>query len=659
MKDMKIGLKLLLGFLSVILLTLVVGFAGWFGLTGSSHRSGNSENMADIVQYILEARREEKNFIIRKDDESIKKQADAFEKTMNLAIHAKELLKDQAHRDQMDRVIEEINNYQKTFLAYVESEGSKNKAMEEMRQAARLVLDNAENLKSAGQNNSLSANQIIINVLMARKAEKEYIISKEIKYKEDNKKYTDEAIAIAERVNKSLSTKDNRDLLGNLNAYNKAFNLFISIMDKQTEMDKTMVETARQAIASCKNTQKEQKEMMQYETRRSFALIIIFIALAVALSLLISFIITNSIVKPVKKGVAFAQEIANGNLTVSINLEQKDEIGQLVEALRKMADKIKQILLEVQEGANQITAASQEISSASQNMSQGATEQAASLEEISSSMEQMVANIRQNADNAQITRKIASESVGAIDSGSKSTMQSLESMQDIASKILIINDIAAQTNILALNAAVEAARAGDVGRGFAVVAAEVRNLAERSRAAADEISVLSRNGVNISQHSGEQLKEIVPKIEKTANLIQEIAAASLEQDTGADQINNAIQQLNMVSQQNASASEQMAANSEELAAQAVSLKQVISYFKTESNNNLVKDKNIEPKPIKKNKLSTYNHTEKIKGSVDKVDAKKMLSKITDETTPVVKNNSKGFKLKIESDQNIDKQFQSF
>lgn len=219
------------------------------------------------------------------------------------------------------------------------------------------------------------------------------------------------------------------------------------------------------------------------------------------------------------------------------------------------------------------------MSSTSQQISQGANEQAASFEEVSSSMEQMAVNFEQNNENANGTEKIALKAAIEIKGGSESTNIAVSSMKNIAEKTDIISDIAFQTNILALNAAVEAARAGAHGKGFAVVAAEVRKLAERSKIAAEEIDILSNNGLEVAEKAGNKLNVIVPEIEKTAQLVQEIAAAGSEQANATEHVNCAMQRLNSVTQQNAAASEEMATSAEELSTQAEHLKQMINFFK--------------------------------------------------------------------------------
>lgn len=345
--------------------------------------------------------------------------------------------------------------------------------------------------------------------------------------------------------------------------------------------------------------------------------ILIGLAIAVFLSLVISRIITNGI----NKGVALAETVAAGDLTIEVEdelLEQKDEIGHLARSLQQMVEQLRDIIGDVIAGSENITSASQEMSGTSQQMSQGASEQASSAEEISSSMEEMAANIQQNTDNALQTEKIAIQAVDGIRRGSQSTDIAVKSMKEIASKVSIIGDIAFQTNMLALNAAVEAARAGEHGKGFAVVAEEVRKLAERSQIAAEEIDILSVNGVQIAEQASKQLSEIVPEIERTAKLVQEIAAASMEQNSGADQVNNAIQQLNQVIQQNAAASEEMASSSEELSSQAEQMKDVVSYFTLENDNRMIKGR---AKKGKKPVVMAKRANTKLQSSREKPDTK--------------------------------------
>ncbi len=271
-----------------------------------------------------------------------------------------------------------------------------------------------------------------------------------------------------------------------------------------------------------------------------------------------------------------------------------------------MADKLRGIVSNITAGAENIVEAGKEISSSAQILSSGTAEQAASSEEISSSMEQMRANIQQNTDNSQETEKIALNTAKSVKEGNKAFSQSVEAMKDITRKILIINDISSQTNLLALNAAVEAARAGQHGKGFSVVAAEIRKLAEKSKQAAIEIDEVSINGTKIAEFAGDKLKEIVPEIEKTAQLVQEIAGSSVEQNSGADQVYSAIQQSNDVTQQYASTSEEMATSAEELHAQAEILKELVSFFRIDNSYN-VSVKNTEK--IQKNVAETTQPVE--------------------------------------------------
>ncbi|MEK6790950.1 MAG: MCP four helix bundle domain-containing protein [Deltaproteobacteria bacterium] len=309
-------------------------------------------------------------------------------------------------------------------------------------------------------------------------------------------------------------------------------------------------------------------------------LVIIVTLIVIAIGVIFVIILTRMIATPLSNLTAnVANKIAVGDLTVDIEVRGTDEVGQLLSAMKNMADKLREVVSDVRTVADNVASGSQELSSSAQQISQGSTEQAASTEETTSSMEEMAANIRQNSDNAQQTEKIAQKSaVDATESG-RAVAQTVVAMKEIASKISIIEEIARQTNLLALNAAIEAARAGEHGKGFAVVASEVRKLAERSQTAAAEISKLSSTSVQIAEKAGEMLAKLVPDIQKTSELVQEISAASNEQNSGAEQINKALQQLDQVIQQNASAAEELSSTSEELSSQALQLQHTIDFFK--------------------------------------------------------------------------------
>lgn len=343
----------------------------------------------------------------------------------------------------------------------------------------------------------------------------------------------------------------------------------------------------------------------------------IIMAFALVVILALALWVIRAVVRPLKSGMASLDRVALGDLSVVPEVESQDEVGKMMgalarmvlnlresvhvaqgisegdltveskplsdrdtlsHALNKMVKNLRHVVSEVTSAANNVASGSAELSATAQQLSQGASEQAASAEECTSAMEEITASIQQNADNASQTDKIATKAAEDTKAGGDAVMETSNAMREIAQKITIIEEISRKTDLLALNAAVEAARAGDHGKGFAVVASEVRKLAERSQTAAAEISRLTADGVGKAQSAGDMLTRLVPDIRKTAELVQEINAASREQSTGASQINKSVQQLDQVIQQNSAASEEMASTAEELTSQAEQLQSSISFF---------------------------------------------------------------------------------
>ncbi len=609
---MKLGTKIGGGFGLVLVLAAVIAFVGWNGMAGTADRVEKATGVDQLARQLLEVREENKAYIINnelKHFEAGKLKADTL---LAQAGDLQEKFSTPENRQALARIIDGVKQYQALMGQYVELDRKKADlfkhwgelgwnftrikttvddeaiapALDKARTADDLKTFAAVNAIKEGLEEKVNQEFLLLRVCAVYFGWKTTPETWE-KFQGQVKKLQGGLTQWKESVGDYPAIVAAAGEIESLVAeYLQTGSDYHRALREQAQKNQEMLAAATAVGELCAQIGVVQKEGMRAQMSSANTLMIGGAIGAILIGLAVAVLITRGVLRQLGCDPAdieaVTRRIADGDLGVKMDLDIKNS-RSVYASLQRMVEQLKAVVCDVQTAAGNVASGSQQMSATSEEMSQGATEQAAAAEEASSSMEEMAANIRQNADNALQTEKIATQSAADAQAGGKAVAETVTAMKQIAEKISIIEEIARQTNLLALNAAIEAARAGEHGKGFAVVAAEVRKLAERSQHAAGEISELSGSSVEVAEKAGEMLARMVPDIQKTAELVQEIAAASKEQDTGAEQVNKAIQQLDQVIQQNASASEEMAGTAEELSSQAEQLQQAIGYFRLAAN----------------------------------------------------------------------------
>ncbi|MDD3312704.1 methyl-accepting chemotaxis protein [Pseudodesulfovibrio sp.] len=601
---MRLSTKLYLGFGTVLALLSLLGAVSFWAISNGNggfsryRQLARDTNLSGRLQAnMLMVRMNVKDFIITGSAQDLAQYSDYFKKVAGFLEEAQKGIALPERARLIDDASSHVAAYGAAFDKVSKLQAERNRLMAESLNALGPKMEQGLTriLTEAGQNDdsatAVRSGAALRSLLLARLYLAKYLNANAQEDADRTRKEGKDFLDQIQRLGAIVHTNGERQRIADTEAmaadYFAAFEqLVLAISDRNEIIDKKLNAIGPQVAKDVEDVKlsimAEQDELgprVQAANNRTLVVIVVLGLAALVIGLGTALLLIRGTLRQLGRDPGEIADIVGEIARGDLNARFDDNAAGVYGDMKEMTAQLTCVVSDVRTGSDNVAAGSNELSSSAQTLSQGATEQAASIEEISSSMEQMVSAIQQNTENAGSTQSIADKAARDAEKSGTAVTQAVTAMKSIAEKISIIEEIARQTNLLALNAAIEAARAGEHGKGFAVVAAEVRKLAERSGLAAGEISDLSATTMDSAEMAGNMLSELVPNIRRTAELVQEITAASIEQNAGAEQVNQAISQLDAVIQQNASAAEQMASASEELSGQATQLKQAMSFFK--------------------------------------------------------------------------------